>query len=92
MFRRRFQSPLFGARGQAGQWIAWLGRLVIAGAMVCLLVGFSDLENLLLLAIAGAVFIPIGLLLVTNGRILSKLANLEKNTRPRNPDGPSDQI
>jgi len=67
---------------QTGKWISALGWVLTAGAMVSVLVGFSDLANLTLLAIAGVVFIPIGLLLVTNGRILSKLTILEKNTRP----------
>lgn len=48
--------------------------------MISLLLGFSDLQNLAFLAIAGVIFIPIGLLLITNGRILSKLTNIEKNT------------
>jgi len=67
---------------QTGKWIAGLGWLLTAGALVSAFIGFSDLANLTLLAIAGVVFIPIGLLLVTNGRILSKLTHLEKSTRP----------
>lgn len=63
-----------------GKWIAALGWLLTGGAIICLLVGFSDLQNLAFLAVAGVIFIPIGLLLITNGRILSKLTNIEKNT------------
>jgi len=67
---------------QSGKWISALGWVLTAGALASALIGFSDLANLTLLAIAGVVFMPIGLLLVTNGRILSKLTSLEKSTRP----------
>lgn len=72
---------------QSGKWISGLGWVLTAVALVSAVIGFSDWANLTLLAIAGVVFIPIGLLLVTNGRILNKLTNLEK--RARNANGPS---
>jgi len=68
-------------RNHAGKWISALGWLLIAGALISLLISFSDWQNFAILTIAGVVFIPLGLLLVTNGRILSKLVNIEKNTR-----------
>lgn len=67
---------------QAGKWVSALGWVLTVGALVSVIIGFSDWENLTLLVITGVVFIPIGLLLVTNGRILSKLTNLEQNARP----------
>lgn len=72
---------------QSGKWISGMGWVVTVAALVSVVIGFSDWANLTLLAIAGVVFIPIGLLLVTNGRILNKLTNLEK--RARHSDGPS---
>lgn len=67
-------------QNHAGKLVAALGWLLTGGAMISLLIGFSDLQNLAFLAITGVIFIPIGLLLITNGRILSKLTNIEKNT------------
>jgi hypothetical protein len=64
-----------------GRWISVIGWLLTGGGGIVLLIGFSDLQNLAILAAAGVVFIPIGLLLIANGRILNKLARIEKNTR-----------
>jgi len=76
---------------QTGKWISAFGWLLTIGAVIGVLVGFSDLANLTLLAIAGVVFIPIGLLLVTNGRILSKLTNLEKSAHTADEQRPLDK-
>ncbi len=67
-------------RSRTGKWISALGWLVTGGGGVSLVVGLSDLNNLTILVIGGVIFIPIGLLLITNGQILSGLARLEKNT------------
>ena len=68
-------------RSRTGKWISALGWLVTGGGGASLVVGLSDLDNLTLLAIGGVIFIPIGLLLITNGQILSGLARIEKNTK-----------
>ena len=69
------------ASNRPGKWVSLLGWCMTAGAGFALLIGLTDVHNMAILLIAGAVFIPIGLLLITNGRILGKLANIEKNTR-----------
>ena len=67
-------------RSRTGKWISALGWLVTGGGGASLVVGLSDLDNLTILAVGGVIFIPIGLLLITNGQILRGLARIEKNT------------
>jgi hypothetical protein len=67
-------------RSRTGKWISALGWLVTSSGGVSLIFGLSDLDNLTILAIGGVIAIPIGLLLITNGQILSGLARIEKTT------------
>lgn len=70
------------ARRRAGaKWIAATGWLISLGGLVCLLAGLSDVQNLIVLAAVGVVFVPLGLLVVANGHILAGLAAIERNTR-----------
>jgi hypothetical protein len=78
-------------RSRAGKWISALGWLVTGGGGVSLVVGLSDLDNLTILAIGGVIFIPIGLLLITNGQILRGLARIEKNTATANEAQPANR-
>lgn len=89
MTEQNEDTAMSPARRQIGKWISGGGWLLAASGGVCLIIGLADLQNLALLAILGVVFIPIGLLLVTNGRILTGLAKIEKNTRPSVAPAPS---
>lgn len=69
------------ARRRAGaKWIAALGWFISLGGVVCLLLGLSDLQNLVVFVAVGIVFVPLGLLVVANGHILAGLAVIERNT------------
>lgn len=76
--RRKIEDPAH--RTRTGKWISALGWLVTGGGGVSLIFGLSDLDNLAILAIGGVIFIPVGLLLITNGQILSGLARIERTT------------
>ncbi len=77
--QKRVNNPAH-PRARTGKWVSVLGWVITAGGGISLVVGLSDLDNLTILAIGGVIFILIGLLLITNGQILSGLARLEKNT------------
>lgn len=66
---------------RSAKWIAAFGWLISLGGLVCLLAGLADVQNLLVLAAIGVVFVPLGLLVVANGHILAGLAAIERNTR-----------
>jgi hypothetical protein len=68
-------------RRASAKWIAAMGWLLSLGGLVCLLAGLADVQNLLVLAAIGVVFVPLGLLVVANGHILAGLAAIERNTR-----------
>lgn len=85
MIEQNKDNTMLPVRRQSDKWISGGGWLLAASGGICLIIGLADLQNLAILAILGVVFIPIGLLLVTNGRILSGLAKIEKNTRGTTP-------
>ncbi len=72
-------------RRASAKWIAALGWLLSLGGLVCLLAGLADVQNLIVLVAVGVVFVPLGLLVVSNGHILAGLAAIEKNTRGQAP-------
>lgn len=73
-------DAILARRRASAKWIAALGWLLSLGGVACLLIGISDLQNLIVLVAVGIVFVPLGLLVVANGHILAGLAAIEKNT------------
>ncbi|NUO78593.1 hypothetical protein HUU05_00830 [candidate division KSB1 bacterium] len=68
-------------RRASAKWIAALGWLISLGGLVCIMIGLADVQNMIILAAVGIVFVPLGLLVVANGHILAGLAAIERNTR-----------
>ncbi len=68
-------------RRASAKWIAALGWLISLGGLVCIMIGLADVQNMIILAAVGIVFVPLGLLVVANGHILAGVAAIERNTR-----------
>jgi len=69
------------SRRRSARWISALGWMITLSGGLCMMIGLSDLQNLVVLAAIGLAAMPFGLLIIANGKILSGLAAIEKNTQ-----------
>ena len=78
----------FGTLMFIGQLNSFIGWLLVAGSVIAISIGLSD-NNLLvpykpILILIGAVAIPISLLVVASGQIISCFVSTERNTKETN--------
>ena len=73
----------FGTLMFIGQLNSFIGWLLVAGSVIAIIIGLSDTDKIVV-ALTGAVAIPISLLVVASGQIISCFVSTERNTKETN--------
>ena len=73
----------FGTLMFIGQLNSVIGWLLVAGSVIAIIIGLSDTDKIVV-SLTGAVAIPISLLVIASGQIISCFVSSERNTKEAN--------